>query len=97
MEKLDVIFKLDPVNDGLVFKKTGIKRKDKGALIIATNGDSRIADPDEAHIPQKSRFNRRDSPSIPLKQKLAVPGILFEGCPVNIDSGIFNIFSISLF
>ena len=48
MEKLDVIFKLDPVNDGLVFKKTGIKRKDKGALIIATNGDSRIADPDEA-------------------------------------------------
>lgn len=48
METLDIKIALDPVNDGAVLKETKLKRKDEGALIIATNGESRIVDAYEA-------------------------------------------------
>lgn len=48
METLDIKIALDPVNDGAVLKETKFKRKDEGALIIATNGESRIVDAYEA-------------------------------------------------
>ena len=50
METLDIKIALDPVNDGAVLKETKLKRKDEGALIIATNGEFRIVDAYEAHV-----------------------------------------------
>ena len=44
MKTLNVTIKLDPVNDGAVFAENRFKKKEEGALIIGTNGDSRIAD-----------------------------------------------------
>ena len=49
METMEIRISLDPVNDGAVINKTKLKRKDEGALIIATNGESRIVDAYEAH------------------------------------------------
>ena len=48
MDTLDINIALDPINDGAVMKETRLKRKDEGALIIATNGESRIVDAYEA-------------------------------------------------
>lgn len=48
MDTLDIKIELDPLNDGAVLKELKIKRKDEGALIIATNGESRIVDVHEA-------------------------------------------------
>lgn len=48
MDTLDIKIALDPINDGAVIKETRLKRKDEGALIIATNGESRIVDAYEA-------------------------------------------------
>ena len=47
MKTIEVNINLDPVNDGVIFRRTDIRRKDKGALIIATSGEYRIADEDE--------------------------------------------------
>ena len=44
MQTINVAIELDPVNDGAVITSVGLKRKDEGALIIATNGKKRIAD-----------------------------------------------------
>ena len=48
MDTLEINIALDPINDGAVMKETRLKRKDEGALIIATNGESRIVDAYEA-------------------------------------------------
>ena len=48
MDKVNVTFNLDPVNDGAEIINAIFRRKDEGALIIATNGDKRIADASEA-------------------------------------------------
>lgn len=48
MDTLDINIALDPINDGAVIKETRLKRKDEGALIIATNGEFRIVDAYEA-------------------------------------------------
>lgn len=44
MKTLNVTIELDPVNDGAVFAENRFKKKEEGALIIGTNGESRIAD-----------------------------------------------------
>ena len=44
MKKIEVKIALDPVNDGAEIKEIKLTRKDEGALIIGTNGESRIAD-----------------------------------------------------
>ena len=48
MDTLNVTINLDPVNDGAEIINSIFKRKDEGALIIATNGEKRIADVCEA-------------------------------------------------
>ena len=48
MQKMEINIKLDPVTDGAVIKETHVERTDKGALVIATNGRSRIVYEDEA-------------------------------------------------
>ena len=48
MNRLDINIDLDPVNDGAEIIETKIRKKYEGALIIATNGKSRIAGTDEA-------------------------------------------------
>ena len=48
MDTMEINIALDPINDGAVIKETKLKRKDEGALIIATNGESRIVDAYEA-------------------------------------------------
>ncbi len=48
MEVLKITINLDPVNDGAEFISGIFKRKDEGALIIATNGDKKIVDATEA-------------------------------------------------
>lgn len=48
MDAINVTINLDPVNDGAVIISTVFKRKDEGALIIATNGEKRIVDATEA-------------------------------------------------
>ncbi len=48
MDTMEINIALDPINDGAVMKETRLKRKDEGALIIATNGESRIVDAYEA-------------------------------------------------
>ena len=47
MKSIEVNINLDPVNDGVVFRRTDIRKKDKGALIIATSGEYCISDEDE--------------------------------------------------
>lgn len=47
MNTIDIRISLDPLQDGATFPTNKIVRKDEGALIIATNGQSRIADCDE--------------------------------------------------
>lgn len=44
MKTLNVTIELDPVNDGAVFAENRFKKKEEGALIIGTNGESRITD-----------------------------------------------------
>ena len=44
MQTIKVAIELDPVNDGAVITSVGLKRKDEGGRIIATNGEKRIAD-----------------------------------------------------
>ena len=48
MDTMEINIALDPINDGAVMKETRLKRKDEGALIVATNGESRIVDAYEA-------------------------------------------------
>ncbi len=48
METIEVNIKLDPLTDGAVIKGAKLKRKDAGALVIATNGESKIVDIEEA-------------------------------------------------
>ena len=49
MKTLNVTIELDPVNDGAVFAENRFKKKEEGALIIGTNGESRTADANEAN------------------------------------------------
>jgi len=49
VKKIEVKIALDPVNDGAEIKEIKLMRKDEGALIIGTNGESRIADAIEAN------------------------------------------------
>lgn len=44
MNNIEISIQLDPVEDGASFIPDKIKRKDKGALIIGTNGEYRIAE-----------------------------------------------------
>ncbi len=48
MRKIKVSINLDPVNDGAEIEETKLKKKNEGALIIATNGERRIVEADEA-------------------------------------------------
>ena len=48
MNAIEVTIKLDPVNDGAVIHPTKLKKKQEGALIIGTNGESKIISEDEA-------------------------------------------------
>lgn len=48
MKKIEVKIALDPVNDGAEIKEIKLMKKNEGALIIGTNGESRIADALEA-------------------------------------------------
>ena len=48
MKTIEVTIKLDPVNDGAEINPTKIRKKEEGALVIATNGESRIISEDEA-------------------------------------------------
>lgn len=48
METIEIRINLDPVKDGPVFKETKVKRKDAGALVIATNGEYKIVDAEAA-------------------------------------------------
>ena len=51
--------------------------------------------PEEALMPRSSRRSRSDSPSIPSKQKLTLPGSLFFASPFRAEWGIFERPSIS--
>ena len=42
MKTIEVTIKLDPVNDGVEINPTTLTKKEEGALIIATNGESKI-------------------------------------------------------
>ena len=44
MKKIEVKIALDPVNDGAEIKDINLIRKNEGALIIGTNGESRTVD-----------------------------------------------------
>ena len=45
---MDIRITLDPVYDGPVIRESVDEKKERGALIIATNGERRMADFDEA-------------------------------------------------
>ena len=45
---MDIRITLDPVYDGPVIRESVGEKKERGALIIATNGERRMADFDEA-------------------------------------------------
>ena len=47
MNTIDIKISLNPVDDGAELITKKITRKDEGALVIGTNGKSRIADCDE--------------------------------------------------
>ncbi len=47
MNTIDIKISLNPVDDGAELLTKKIIRKDEGALVIGTNGQSRIADCDE--------------------------------------------------
>lgn len=49
MKKIEVKIALDPVNDGAEITEIKLMRKNEGALIIGTNGDSRTVDAIEAN------------------------------------------------
>lgn len=49
MKKIEVKIALDPVNDGAEIKDINLIRKNEGALIIGTNGESRTVDALEAN------------------------------------------------
>ena len=46
------------------------------------------AEPDDAWIPLSSRRSKSDSPSIPSKQKLTLPGSLFRASPLRAECSI---------
>lgn len=48
------------------------------------------AEPDEAHIPFKSKFSNNASPSTPINDILAFPGKRLVLCPFNLTFGIFS-------
>ena len=48
MKTIDITIKLDPINDGAVIHPDKIRKKEEGALVIGTNGESRIISEDEA-------------------------------------------------
>ena len=48
MKTIEVTIELDPVHDGAVIHPTSFKKKQEGALVIGTNGESRIVNEDEA-------------------------------------------------
>lgn len=49
MKEIEINIQLDPVDDGAIVVSEQVKRKDKGALIIGTNGEYRFADEEEAY------------------------------------------------
>lgn len=50
MKTIDIIIQLDPVEDGVaVIPQEEVKRKDKVALIIGTNGACRLVEEEEAY------------------------------------------------
>lgn len=44
MKSYEINISLDPINDGMNYVTDEISQRGEGSLIIATNGDSRIAD-----------------------------------------------------
>ncbi len=48
MKTIDITIKLDPINDGAVIHPDKIRKKEEGALVIGTNGESKIISEDEA-------------------------------------------------
>ncbi|MBR4579740.1 MAG: hypothetical protein IKO32_00720 [Lachnospiraceae bacterium] len=48
MKTIEVNIKLDPINDGAIINPNRIVRKVEGALVLATNGESKIISEDEA-------------------------------------------------
>ena len=49
MEKIEISIQLNPGEDGASFIPDRVRRKDKGALIIGTNGEFRVAEEEEAY------------------------------------------------
>ena len=49
---------------------------------LGSNEPDVQAEPEEAQIPAKSNFNNRDSPSMPSKHILKLPGKRFTGSPL---------------
>lgn len=49
MKAIEISIQLNPVADGASFIPDKVRRKDKGALVIGTNGEYRIAEEEEAY------------------------------------------------
>lgn len=49
MKAIEISIQLNPVEDGASFIPDKVRRKDKGALVIGTNGEYRIAEEEEAY------------------------------------------------
>ena len=49
MREIEISIQLNPVEDGASFIPDRVIRKDKGALIIGTNGEFRVAEEEEAY------------------------------------------------
>ena len=49
MKEIEISIQLNPVEDGANFIPDRVRRKDKGALIIGTNGEYRVAEEEEAY------------------------------------------------
>lgn len=49
MKAIEISILLNPVEDGASFIPDKVRRKDKGALVIGTNGEYRIAEEEEAY------------------------------------------------
>ena len=49
MREIEISIQLNPVEDGTSFIPDRVIRKDKGALIIGTNGEFRVAEEEEAY------------------------------------------------
>ena len=49
MREIEISIQLNPVEDGASFIPDRVRRKDKGALVIGTNGEYRVAEEEEAY------------------------------------------------